>query len=157
LRGVPISMSAVSCAFAQPTFEVASIHPNAMMPREFHAMPDAIVTAPNGITVHGASMKTCIKWAFNIAPYQVDGPAWINTERYEIVAKAGGPTPEPELRKMLQRLLAERFKLVFHRQNKDMSVLVLLVGKNGHKMKESDGEGPSDFVPSKLGMNGRRV
>ena len=44
---------------------------------------------------------------------------------------------------MLRALLAERFKLAFHRQTKEMSAYVVTVGKNGHKLRPSEGPGPA--------------
>ena len=49
-----------------------------------------------------------------------------------------------QLRMMLQALLADRFKLVFHRDTKELPVYALVVGKNGPKLQPSEakGEGP---------------
>jgi uncharacterized protein (TIGR03435 family) len=66
-------------------------------------------------------------------------------ERYDIVAKAADPVKDGELRKMLQTLLADRFKLVFHRETRELPVYVLTVGKDGSKMKQSEGDGESSF------------
>jgi uncharacterized protein (TIGR03435 family) len=83
----------------------------------------------------------CIQRAYGIKPYQVIGPDWINTERYSIIAKASGPAPQEKIMEMLQTLLAERFKLVFHREAKEMPVYTLVVAKGGLKIKEDTGEG----------------
>jgi uncharacterized protein (TIGR03435 family) len=58
---------------------------------------------------------------------------------YDISAKSEKPATEAEMRVMLQGLLAERFKLVFHREKKETSALVLTVAKGGVKAKESTG------------------
>jgi uncharacterized protein (TIGR03435 family) len=54
---------------------------------------------------------------------------------------------------MLQRLLADRFQLAFHRDQKEMSVYAIVVGKNGPKLAKSDGDpmGPSTLMFRKLG------
>jgi uncharacterized protein (TIGR03435 family) len=83
-----------------------------------------------------------------VQDYQVTGPGWINEERFDIVAKAGTPAPDNQLRTMLQALLADRFKLAIHRQTKEMSAYVVVIGKNGHKMQESKTEGPSSLRPN---------
>ena len=58
---------------------------------------------------------------------------------------------------MLQALLADRFKLTFHRQTKDLPVYALTVGKNGHKLHESEGDGPGSIKPNKLGVVAQRT
>jgi uncharacterized protein (TIGR03435 family) len=66
------------------------------------------------------------------------GPAWIDSDRFDIVAKAGQTTPPDDLRQMLQTLLAERFKLVVHQEPKMMPAYALVVGKSGPKLQASE-------------------
>ena len=63
------------------------------------------------------------------------------------------PTTEAAFRVMLQALLAERFHLEFHRQTKEQSVYVLVLGKNGAKFRESAAEGGPNLVPDKVGIS----
>src|ERR1041385_8598272 len=151
-----VCAAVVLSAEPTPTFDVASVRPRAAS-LEPHGGPENIEPAPTGIILRNVRMKTCIQWAFNVKPYQINGPGWIDSERFDITAKTGAPVPESDLRRMLQALLAERFKLALHRQNKDMPVLVLLVGKNGHKLKESEAEGPPNMSHAKMGMLARRM
>ncbi len=83
---------------------------------------------------------------------QVQGPAWLDSNRYDIVAKTAESTPPERLRQMMQTLLADRFKLVFHRETKEMQAYVVTVGKNGHKMKPSEGDGEMDAKPTGKGL-----
>ncbi len=71
------------------------------------------------------------------------GPSWIGTDAFDIEAKAEDPehTTQDQLRVMLQNLLAERFKLKFHREKKELQGFELTVAKGGLKMKEADGSG----------------
>jgi uncharacterized protein (TIGR03435 family) len=69
-------------------------------------------------------------------------------DRYDVVAKAAGATPEDQLRLMMQTLLAGRFKLAFHRESKEMQAYVITVAKTGLKIKESTTEGDMDMQPS---------
>jgi len=85
----------------------------------------------------GATLKRMICEAYNIRYAQVLGaPAWTDTERYEVNAKAEGPATRDQLRQMLQSLLTDRFKLVFQRQSKIMQVYALTVAQSGIKIKE---------------------
>jgi uncharacterized protein (TIGR03435 family) len=142
----------------KPAFEVASIRANHMADKGGEgSRRESIEPGPANVTMRNVSLQGCIRWAYNVQPYQVNGPAWLESERFDIAAKAGAPAPEAQLRLMLQTLLADRFKLVLHRQSKEMSVYALLVGKGGHKLKESQSEGPSNLSPNKMLMVGERV
>jgi uncharacterized protein (TIGR03435 family) len=84
-----------------------------------------------------------IEEAYGIEPYQLSfAPAVQRPDgqlMYDVFAKAEGDQPHarPEFRKMLQALLADRFKLAVHRETKEMPVYALVVGKGGPKFKES--------------------
>jgi uncharacterized protein (TIGR03435 family) len=65
------------------------------------------------------------------------GPSWLDTDRFDIIAKAPNSTSPETLKLMLQALLAERFKLVVHKDTKPMPAFVLSVGKGKPKLKEA--------------------
>lgn len=91
--------------------------------------------------IRDATMLDLLSTAYGVDDDNVlEGPAWLETDRFDIVAKAP-PTTAPEtLKVMLQALLADRFKLVEHSDTKPMQVYVLSVGKGGKpKMKEAEG------------------
>jgi uncharacterized protein (TIGR03435 family) len=69
--------------------------------------------------------------AFQLRPEQITGPAWLDTERYELNAKAEKPSTLPELHIMLQNLLKDRMKLRYHIGKREMPAYLLVVGKNG--------------------------
>ena len=71
----------------------------------------------------------------------VDGPKWIDSDRFTIEAKADEPPPtEAELKQMLQTLLADRFKLALHHETKgDIPAYALVVAKDGPKLKQATG------------------
>jgi len=100
-------------------------------------------------------LNGCIRWAYGVSEYQVTAPDWVNEVWFDIAAKAGSPAPEAELRVMLQTLLLDRFKLATHRQIKEISVLVLTVGKNGHKMKAVETTEPASFTTGKMSLTGQ--
>jgi uncharacterized protein (TIGR03435 family) len=69
------------------------------------------------------------------------GPKWMDSDRYNINAKAAGPAKDPELLLMLRTLLVERFKLEVHRQSKPVSGYALVVAKSGLKIKPVEDTG----------------
>lgn len=125
-----------------PSFDVASIKPSQVVREGGRGGRRERIQAPPGSLIMGSvRFSTLVRWAYGVQDYQVSGPAWINDERYDLSAKAADPVPEADLRKMLQNLLVERFHLAIHRQTKEMSAYVIVVGKNGPKMQPSQTEG----------------
>src|SRR5580700_693658 len=78
--------------------------------------------------------------AYNLNPRAISGgPAWIDSDRYDIVAKAPSevrPNLDEQM-SMLRKLLADRFQLTFHREQKELRVYALTIAKGGPKLKES--------------------
>jgi uncharacterized protein (TIGR03435 family) len=100
--------------------------------------------------------------AYGVMDWNVSsGPGWIRSDRFDVSARApvAGNLTEPQLRPMLQALLAERFKLKLHKTTKEMSGYALVVVKNGPKVKPSvDGEPHSDtFRLNATGLTGQGI
>jgi uncharacterized protein (TIGR03435 family) len=103
------------------------------------------------VDIGSLSLADLIAIAFKVKPYQISGPNWMGAERYTIQAKLPeGATPE-QVPEMLQALLAERFKLTFHREKAEHGVYALVVGKNGHKLKESPKDAPKEASETTAG------
>jgi uncharacterized protein (TIGR03435 family) len=123
-------MAVAAIAAEGPAFEVASIKP---------AAPDArgifIRNLPGGrVNVTNMSLKDLIVFAYKVQPFQVTGgPPWLDSARFDIVAKAEKPPAQGELFLMVQSLLAERFGLKLRRESKEMPVYALVSAKNGNK------------------------
>jgi len=130
----------VSTAFGQtaaaPAFESASIHLSA---KRFGSSLQYQLGSLSAMTWP----RQLIQAAYGVADYQViGGPAWLASDRYDVEAKAANPNAtKAEMNAMLQNLLAERFKLQFHRETRDIDVYDLVVDPSGPKMKPlKDGE-----------------
>jgi uncharacterized protein (TIGR03435 family) len=145
-------------AFAQtteatPSFEVATVKP-AAPPSTTMAMGGMRIAMrmgtrggpgtadPGQITYSGMSMKNLLVAAYGVKTYQISGPSWIDSERFDIVAKVPQGATKDDVKLMLQNLLAERFKLTLHREKKELPMYALVVAKNGPKMKESPPDDP---------------
>jgi uncharacterized protein (TIGR03435 family) len=143
-------------AFGQPAeapaFEVASVKMNAAGSGEGPGRGREIITpSPAGVTMKNVHLKSVLQWAYHLQAIQVSGPSWLDDNRYDIVAKAAGETPGERQRVMMQTLLAERFKLTFHRETKEMPAYVFTVAKGGHKLKPSESEGEMEVKPTANG------
>jgi bla regulator protein BlaR1 len=120
-------------------FEVASVKPHKPQPG-----PLSVSTSvENGrLNYTNVTLKNCIRQAYRLRPYQVSGgPAWVADDRYDIVAKSESPADRAQVMRMLQTLLADRFKLKFHIETKEMPVYSLVVAKNGLRIKEANDDG----------------
>lgn len=127
-------MIMVSAGRAQdgPAFEVVSIRPNNCTGCFFGA---PAFTA-GSIVWKNVTAKRIILAAYHLTNYQFSGaPDWLDSDRFDLEAKAGKPADEGELRQMLQTMLADRFKLVVRHESKEMPVYIMTVGKNGPKPK----------------------
>jgi len=101
-----------------------------------------------------ATLKSMIREMYKITDVQIaGGPNWINTARFDVTAKAEHPDNIGNLNIMFQNMLADRFKLQFHRETRTLPVWVVTMDKNGSKMKVNPS--PEQFeVPIKLGGAG---
>jgi uncharacterized protein (TIGR03435 family) len=156
LRFAVLTTALAAAAFGAPApaFEVASIRPvqaTAMTPGmgQHGVGRETIQVGPDSVTMRNASLRTMTRWAYHVTEYQVTGPDWIGTDRFDLTAKAPVPATEDQLREMMQTLLADRFKMTSHRQTKEMQAFVLQVGKGGPKFKESGSGGESDVTADK--------
>jgi uncharacterized protein (TIGR03435 family) len=141
-----------------PTFEVASIKlSQTPAGRGLASLREDINTDPARLTMGNVSLSTAIRWAYKLGVYEISGPDWISTARFDITAKAASPVAEDQLRLMLQSLLKERFKLEAHRQVKDLSAYVIVVGKNGTKLHPVEGGGEGSMTGGGLMFEGHKM
>jgi uncharacterized protein (TIGR03435 family) len=122
-------------AVSAQTFAAASIRPSAAEVQFEH--DGKTVTTPGTVTMRDVTVATCIKWAYGVQDSQISGPAWLQSDHFDITAKADEPAADEKLKLMMRSLLAERFALSFHRQNKELRSYVMTVAKGGAKLHES--------------------
>jgi uncharacterized protein (TIGR03435 family) len=129
---------------AQPAFEVASIK-EARPPSSIENIQAGQFHL--GMSIDGTradygfmSLADLIPYAYRVKRYQLSGPSWMNETRWDILARIADGLAADRAPEMMQNLLAERFKLSIHRENREQSVYVLVVGKNGLKINEADHE-----------------
>jgi len=117
------------------TFEVATIKP-------------AATTAGRYITLQGNNrfiaknytLKLLIAAAYDLNSRTISGgPAWIESDAFDIAAATPGDTrpTHGEQMLMLRALLADRFALTFHREQKDFAIYSLELAKTGAKLAAS--------------------
>lgn len=111
-----------------PRFEVAAVKPAAT-----DELGSEINVAPGGrVTIANLPLKSIIVYAWGLKPFQVSGAkGWMESQRYDIVAKPESKPAQAELLRMLQSLLAERFGLVVHNETRELPIYALVVSKPG--------------------------
>jgi uncharacterized protein (TIGR03435 family) len=163
MKPVPLAIAAVSFAAAQTlSFEVASVKPTAPSPdgRIRIMMRGGPGTSdPGQITYKGRSLKDLISSAYGVKSFQVSGPGWLDSERFDIDAKIPEGTTKEQFNMMMQNLLAERFKLAVHHETKDFPLYELTIAKGGPKLKASTEDpsaatGPPPPGPPPIGKDG---
>ena len=154
---------------AQPAAPSPGLEDPSIKPRDPATTGMHIGVAPGGVfNATNVTLKTLIQQAYDIRDFQVSGgPGWLDTQRYDIVAKGNGSGPsEAEMRTMtdeqrksfeqqllakLRTLLADRFQLKVHRETKELPVYVLGLAKNGPKFQAA-----TDGDITRSGLNQRR-
>jgi uncharacterized protein (TIGR03435 family) len=113
--------------------------------------------ALNGrVDFSNASLADCIKFAYGISSdAQLAGPDWAKSKdwRYDIVGQAPHDTPRETLQIMVQKLLAERLKLVLHNEQRVLPYLALSAGKAPLKIqpsKDPTAQPPGFFVAGRI-------
>lgn len=144
---LPASTPAADSATTKtPEFEVASI--KAYKP-EGENIRIMVRFTPDGIDASGVSLQLLIRQAYGIEDNQIIGiSGWMDSEQYDVQAKidpldieALAKLPFAEANKvrqrMLQALLADRFKLSVHHETRELPVYALVIAKGGLKMREA--------------------
>ena len=115
-------------------FDAASVKPAAA---DNEGRPGRLQFTPGRVFGTNVSARQIILEAYRVKSYQlIGGPAWLDSARFDIEAKADTPATETQLRPMLQSLLGERFQLVVHRDTREMPVYALKVAKGGPRLRE---------------------
>jgi uncharacterized protein (TIGR03435 family) len=145
------------CLFARaagaqsPAFEVASVKPNKS--GEVRAL---MYPQPGGrFTASNVTLRALIIGAYQLQGSQLSGgPDWLDSDRFDIAAKADGDPSPAQFFAMLQTLLADRFKLTLHHEARIMPVYALLLarsdGRHGPRLQPSDakcGTAASNYFP----------
>ncbi len=154
-------------AFCQ-TFEVASV--KSADPNGHPGVGIDMRTLPGGrLSATDCTLKQLIQGAWSLEAWKVvGGPAWIDTDRFDIEAKAGedfskdtdrvvalGHDAPRKMMAMLQTLLAERFNVKVHRETREDTVYSLLVTKSGPKLQPPSGTDPPFIGMRRTGSTDR--
>jgi uncharacterized protein (TIGR03435 family) len=133
LRAISICLltAAFVCATSGQEFEVVSVKPNKSI-----SSSSGFNTDRGRVTATNVSLRELIVTAYGVQDYQVEGPDWLRSERFDVAATFPEVSSK-DFQVMMQNMLADRFKLVVHREQKNRPVYELIQGKNGIKFKQA--------------------
>jgi len=127
---------------APVAFEVAAIRAAPPITELFQQIQSG--KAKLGMNVDGSrvdigfvSLADLVGMAYNVKPYQMQGPDWMSQQRFDIQARIPDGVSKDKVPDMLQALLADRFKMTTHKEKKDLPVYALIAGKNGPKLTQA--------------------
>jgi uncharacterized protein (TIGR03435 family) len=119
---------------SQPAFDIASIKSTTAR------SPSGLRTDPGMLVAQSLSVRDLIAQAHGVSALQITGgPEWLGTLRFNVEAKADGSHGRDELLRMMQTLLADRFRLSFRREMRELMADVLVVAKSGAKLQPANG------------------
>ena len=140
-RGLGAQTPDATPASDQPTFEAASVKANKSGPGQI-----ALLFQPGGrFRATNVTLKMLIGAAYGtpqpLPDFQlVGGPKWMETDRFDVVAKASGDPPPgpngppPQMFLMIQSMLAHRFHLKVHYETRDMPIYALVLARSNGKL-----------------------
>jgi uncharacterized protein (TIGR03435 family) len=138
------SVSFGQTAASKLTFDVASVRPSPAP--DMKAMIAGLQAGklPNSVRINGSratftyeSLNDLIMYAYKLQRYEISGPEWMVTDRFDIDARLPDGATKDDVPEMLRALLKERFNLTTHNELQEQPVLALVIGKGGSKLKES--------------------
>ena len=110
----------------EPSFEVASIKPN----KSGSGMIGIRFPGVGQFNVINMPLREMVRFAYQVQLLQIEGgPDWVNSDRFDIIAKAEGRPTMSQVNAMLRSLLAERFALKIHKETREMPVYELVVAR----------------------------
>lgn len=123
-------------------FEAASIRPAEPQPGTFAAGPFGGPGSSDPSRLRGINLtlKALLMKAYKLRYEQISGPQWIESARYDLMATIRPGATREQVNQMLQNLLTERFRLIFHHETRNLPVYELIQAKRGSKLKESSPE-----------------
>src|ERR1035441_6188702 len=138
---------------ADPAFDVATIKPNTSGESTLRQLT---VNGRNFVLRNG-SLADLIGFAYNVQKKQiVGGPDWMDKDRYDIGGvpdKEGAPSVE-QMRIMIRKLLADRFKITIHHDKREMPAFVLTAAKTEPKLARSESQDTRPNVGMRPAANG---
>ena len=89
------------------------------------------------IKIENLSLRVLIGMAYRVKTFQIAGPNWLAADTFDIMAKTPAGYQRDQLPTLLEKLLADRFKLEIHHETRPAAAYALIVAKGGLKLRET--------------------
>ena len=98
-------------------------------------------STPGSIEMRNTTLNTLVRSAYGLNEFQlVGGPKWAGSARFNVIAKMPAGAKRDQVPLMMQAMLADRFKLKFHRETRTLNEYELVVAKGGPKLQGASPE-----------------
>jgi len=147
--------SIVAVVVGAQTFDVATVK-STPADQAGPEQPSIVQFLPNGFRRTNSTLRTMVRTAFDVQEYQVaGGPDWADRLRFDIEARHRGSVARPEVLRMLQGLLADRFQLVTRRESREGATYDLVRVTGGRSLPAAPDSTPANVRPGSY--SGRRT
>ncbi|MGH9483286.1 MAG: TIGR03435 family protein [Terriglobales bacterium] len=144
---IPAALGLAIALWAQTpaSFDAASIRPN-----HSNSGHQSVHSTAGRLVIENLSLRKIIERAYDMPDNRLIAPGWMASDDFDITASAGGPAKDAQLNAMLQPLLAARFHLAVHREDRTLPVFALTVAKGRPRL-------PAAAFDGAYSLNGRGV
>jgi uncharacterized protein (TIGR03435 family) len=141
-----LAIACGSCVAAE--FEAASVKPHirsgAVDERAGIEEDQSLVKIDN------LSLRVLIGMAWKVKTFQIAGPAWLDADTFDIVARPPQGYQRDQLPGLLEALLIDRFKVAAHHESRSGAAYALVISKAGSKLRETTG--PRTYLTGRPGL-----
>ncbi len=123
---------------ADPSWEAATIKPS-----DPERQGIGINMNGRNFSTHNTTLRDLLTFTYGLHPNQIVGaPGWVETDKFDLAARPDTPgmPSDTQIKGMMKKLIAERFKLKFHTEKKELSVFLITVAKGGPKLTKNDSD-----------------
>ncbi len=145
-----MSVAVLLSALVAQSFEAASVKPLPAEGGRFTIAGGPRSTDPRRITYSNIMLRRIMLSAWDVRNYQLSGPDWLTTARFDITATLPEGTTEAEFQAMLRNLLETSFRMKLHRETKEMPIYALAPTKSGLKAGSATADSKDGFPPLDL-------
>jgi len=145
-----VAFGAVAAQERKPRFEVASVKPQRAPINAATLRGSGPRVMPGGVfNPTRTSVSSLLMFAYDLKPYQIlGGPDWVRRDVFHIDARAGFNAPADQIKLMVQSLLEDRFKLITHREQRDMPYYALVIARPDGRLGPYLRSLPDDCTPT---------
>lgn len=123
---------------ADPSWEAATIKPS-----DPERQGIGINMNGRNFSTHNTTLRDLLTFTYGLHPNQIVGaPGWVETDKFDLAARPDMPgmPSDLQIKSMMKKLIAERFKLKVHTEKKELSVFLITVAKGGPKLTKNDSD-----------------